>query len=177
MGLLILHPMDPRLRVAEPDLIDRLRKLGLVGEPALWQPFSWHTGADFLRQIAFMGCSPHIRLDPESPEDRGWTWLSLDLRDQPVLRHGRNTRPPVCPSCRKRVKDFPIDQPLAELECPHCGAQAPIYRFGWKNTAGIASLFVELHNIYPGEAVPVDALLQQLEAIYGCAWGYFYLLP
>jgi hypothetical protein len=36
-------------------------------------------------------------------------------------------------------------------------------------------VFIEVHNIFPGEAQPVAALLRQLQQLDGSPWRYFYL--
>jgi len=46
----------------------------------------------------------------------------------------------------------------------------------WTKHAGFARLFIEIGNVFPGEAVPVDELLSCLRELGIGEWVYFYQL-
>jgi hypothetical protein len=45
----------------------------------------------------------------------------------------------------------------------------------WRQDAGIARFFIQIEDIFPGEAVPVPTLLQELIQAADCPWRHFYL--
>ncbi len=50
-----------------------------------------------------------------------------------------------------------------------------MWSWDWKQQGGFARLVIQVEEIFPGEAVPTDALLALLEHESGCAWRYFYV--
>ena len=58
--------------------------------------------------------------------------------------------------------------------CSSCGANAEASELNWRQGAGFGRFFMEIQNVFPGEAVPGDELLRALEASTGTPWTYFY---
>jgi hypothetical protein len=133
-------------------------------------------GEQFLSLITFMGCSPFVRLEPDSPDDAGHCHLTLvGPLPEPILRQGQNSRPPLCGNCRKPIPEWRHYKPEDALKCPRCGTANPADRLDWKHNTGIARLFIEIHNIFPGEAIPTPKLINALGSLTSSEWDYFFL--
>ena len=62
-----------------------------------------------------------------------------------------------------------------EIPCPDCGLENPPWGYDWREKAGFGRLFVQIEEVFPGEAVPTPGLLEILENSSGCAWERFYI--
>mgnify|MGYP001825671206 CR=1 FL=1 len=179
VGSLFLHPVDARLHVDPDRLAHHLQQTGFCGEPVAGLPQATRIGDRFLQLVTFMGCSPHIELEPRWPGDEDFCHVRLHQFAEPVLMVGSNTRPPRCPGCRKAAGKDPAAftglHADASVSCAKCGETYRFTALDWRRSAGLASLFVEVRSVFPGEAVPVDALLDGLAAMTGGRWTYFYL--
>ena len=182
-GRLVLAPLSPLDAPPMAPLLDYLTSSGFIGAALPGEhPGEYFIGERFLQQITFMGCSPHIELEP--PAD-GSSFCHIRLNDalnQPVLLHGRNTQPPRCGSCRKRLPNWKdslqewVGSPTqSQIECPHCGEIQSAIDLGWRQSAGSGRLFLYVEDVFPGEAVPVSGFLKALEKTTGCRWHYFYI--
>ncbi len=176
-GVLILAPGDPASRLpTREQLVHALGDIGLLGAPLAGQDDTYLAGERFLQLITFMGCSPHVRLEP--PVDGADAFCHLALLgpyDRPRLLHGRNTRPPRCPRCKTAITNWREFVDADTITCSHCGATCSMAQLEWRRNAGYGRLFIEIRNIFPGEAVPVDELMNRLRETGGGEWGYFYL--
>ncbi len=153
------------------DLAAYLYQRGVIATPL--PTHRYPLGDHFLRDIAFMGCSPAIRLEPAGSDDHGYCYLTLEGPfDPPQLRHGRNTRPPRCPHCHQGITPWQAAISGTPLPCPHCHHTAPLDQLLWRHNAGYARLFITIHNIFPGEAIPQPGLLNDLTATFNQPWGY-----
>jgi NAD-dependent SIR2 family protein deacetylase len=87
---------------------------------------------------------------------------------------GKNSLPPRCESCRKRIDDWQQrGQKLAV--CPHCGHQQDPATYDFKQSAGFGRFLLKIENIFPQEAIPSQRLLNILQqACNGATWHYFY---
>ena len=179
-GTLLLMPPATAIPPTGQALGQQLRKLGLIGEQ--WRDNRYLTGDRFLQLITFMGCAPRLQLEP--PADGSEHFCHVRLSGPfptPRLRYAGNSRPPRCPACRRRIAAL-RDQmpgwrellPDAPLECPQCAARYPATALDWGDQAGVSRLFIEITEVFPGEAVPVPSLMQKL-AGDGAAWRYCYL--
>ena len=136
-------------------------------------------GKRFLQLITFMGCSPHIRFEPRDADDDDYCFIRILEYEKPRLLRSQNSRTPGCPHCRKpAVADWSLleNPQKTTLSCQHCGALSRPEELRWRNDAGMARLFIEINSIFPGEAQPVESLMQHLQKETGCEWRYFYLL-
>jgi uncharacterized Zn-finger protein len=177
-GILILHPDDPGSGPQLRPLRQLLTDMGLIGAAVRGQQETFSAGEQFLQLITFMGCSPHIRLEPQGEHDNGYCFIRLKSFDAPRLRVSAHARPPRCQACAKPVAAAWLEQleTHGAVTCPHCGHRHRQPRqLRWRNDSGMARVFIEIHNIFPGEAQPVAALLRQLQELDGSPWRYFYL--
>lgn len=180
-GSLLIHPADP---AASPPsltaLAGLLDELGLIGEPLPAQPAAYRVGPGFLRHVTFLGCSPHLVLDP--PEDGGDAFSHVAVLGpyaSPHLIVGDNTQAPRCRACRAPFADWRAEAlawmshpDSAVATCPACEArQAPV-ALDWRETAAVGRVFVDVRNVFPGEGVPGDELLDRLAKLTGGRWRY-----
>jgi hypothetical protein len=179
-GSLLLYPADP---AAEPPaaaaVAEALAALGLVGDP-LGSAGAFRVGPEFLRHVTFLGCAPHLVLDP--PPDGGTGFSHLVIAGPfatPRLVLGANAATPRCPGCRARFGDWRaavagwVEAPLAvSAHCAACGAAHRPADLDWRETAATGRLWVEVRNVFPGEAVPGDDLLRALGRLGAGSWRY-----
>ena len=144
---------------------------------------SYLCGENFAQLITFMGCSPHLVF--EQPEDGSENYCHIVIHhfESIQLLTGEQTAPPRCPHCRYRIADWRSmldnwheDAASQSWHCPKCETDSSPSELDWRQTGGAGSLFVEIKNIFPGEAVPVDQLMAKLQEISGEKWRYFYLV-
>ncbi len=176
-GVLILSPNDPAssLPACKP-LVQALGDIGLLGAPLTGADDTYLVGERFLQLITFMGCSPHVLLEPpEDGTDRFCHLALLGPYKQPRLLVGRNTRPPRCTQCKTAITNWREFVDADTITCSHCNATCSIAQLEWRKNAGYGRLFIEIRNIFPGEAVPVEELMNRLRETGGGEWGYFYL--
>ncbi len=182
-GRLSLAPVDVDAAPEPTALLAYLAETGVTG-PALVSAGKGHylVGDSFLQHISFMGCSPHIELEPPHDDSPFCHIRVQGPLPQPVLHLGRNAQAPRCPACRGRVDDWRghstawVMQALSKcVLCPRCGSSQRPADLYWRHSAGAGRLFIHVEDVFPGEAVPVHALLKGLEKITGGAWDYFYV--
>lgn len=196
---LILHPVAPDYAPASiPALEAALRHIGLIGEA--WagtvaatdtgtaaqagreaEPRRYLIGPHFLQLITFMGCAPAIELAPPAAAGAGFCHVSLaSPLARPQFRADRQGVRPRCPACRSRIADWPQRveawraDPAAQAACPACGELLAVPHIDWRHSAGCARQFVFIHDIYPREALPTEALFTALQGVTGQHWDYFY---
>ncbi len=180
-GSLLLFPADPAAAPPPvPAVIDVLAGLGLIGEP-LASEGAFRAGRGFLHHLTFLGCAPYLVLEP--PPDGGPGFSHVVVAGPfatPRLLVGANTAAPRCPACRARFADWRAAVPgwcaaplAASVTCPACRAVHAPAALDWRETAAVGRLFVEIRNVFPGEAVPGEELLGTLERLGpGGAWHY-----
>jgi len=185
-GRLVFTPADPYCVPPDiPAILARLRRIEFCAEALEEMPGQHYLlGARFMQLVSFMGCSPFIRLQP-SEDDQPFCHLVVDgPHAEPIFLHGRNTTPPSCEQCRKRIPDWQqlIErwrrQPEGFLAgCPHCGHRQNPLSYNWRQSAGFGRLFLYVENIFPNEAIPSPELLRNLEeGEHDCMpWSYFYI--
>ncbi|AGA89305.1 hypothetical protein Thimo_0446 [Thioflavicoccus mobilis 8321] len=175
-GRLVLSPSDPDAAPDPTQLRDGLTDAGLLGEPILSVPGAYRVGPQFLVLITFAGCAVHLETEATGDDARPFTHVRLTGPEpESRFRQGRNTRPPRCPRCRERLSDWRSRlQPGSPLACPACGMVAPACAWDWRTQAGCGRLFVDIEEVFPGEALPTPGLMDTLAAISGHPWRYFY---
>jgi hypothetical protein len=185
-ALLVICPEDPEHPPPSIDhLTSSLNSVGLTGKAIIQDGYTpkqqYMAGERFLDLIAFLGCSPNIKLEPDE-DHQSFCHINIVVNQGEgiLFRPGRQTTPPRCPSCRKPLKNWrELISPGAlpdELEwrCPDCGQYARPWQYDWRKTAGFGRCFIEITDIYPKEALPQSSLLDALMQEYSIDWTWFY---
>jgi hypothetical protein len=176
-GSLILHPKNPAENpVPTAGLMRHLGAIGLLGAPLDKENSVFRVGSRFLQLISFLGCSPYLQLDP--PGDGSDNFCHIIVRgpfESPKLLYGEGAHPPRCPSCGALMKQWKEGVDSGLIGCGECGSKHPPGSIAWGKQAGYGRLFVEIRNIFPGEAIPVAELMSALQDLGIGEWGYFFL--
>jgi hypothetical protein len=176
IGKLILHSgsAEPSLSKRE-SLIDFLRAIGLLGSSLDHTEETFFTGDKFLQLISFVGCSTNVCLTPKSGMDDNFCNLAVKgPLKQPLLVWGSNSRPPRCPTCKQPLTDWKEPSGEQTITCSQCGTASHLDEISWGKQAGYGRIFIEISNIFPGEARPVHDLLISLGKVTATEWSYFY---
>jgi hypothetical protein len=185
-GRLILTPSDPHLVPDVDLLIEGLSQSGFQGDPLSAGAVStgegeraFAIGAGFLSLLTFAGCAVQIR---DSRSDGRFSHIRIGpVSPYPRLMVGRNTRSPRCVGCRaplsgwRELVDHWATHPHAGVRCPACGETRPPWHWDWKQQGGFGRAFVQVEEVFPGEAVPTSALFEQLIRVSGIGWRHFYI--
>lgn len=180
IGRMVLSPLDPFRLPDRIPLIAALTDAGFLGSPLTGVDNAFAAGDRFLQLVIFAGCSVRIELAPGADGPFCHIRFVGPFR-QPVFRSGRNTRPPRCPGCRSPLKSWKDrlpnegDADTDEVPCPACGRASPPWDYDWKEKAGFGRLFLQIEEVFPGEATPSSGLMELLERTSGCAWQWFYI--
>lgn len=183
MPKLVFHAKNPNY-VPEnvANIVKTLQQIGFVG--AQWQSPDvvygerYLIGNSFLSLITFMGCAPAIELEPieDNPESTEFCHIEIeDIKENINFVRGSEHIISRCPHCRQRHADWKIIPESLLYACDKCNVETHLSEYDWKNTAGCGRFFINLHGIYPQEALPTLNLLQTLEKITGTEWTYFYI--
>ena len=178
MPSLFFHAGDPHWTPEDPaHLTAVLRQLGFLGAPLeAAGGGAYRAGDEFLGLVMFLGCSPQVELDPDAaPAGAAVCYISIyQYPDVQFIAADRRPQP-RCPQCRAPVEPLPDLASDTLYHCEECNTASPLHAIDWRHAAGFGRCFIEVHGIYPQEAVPVDKLLQQLETCSGSKWDYFYV--
>ncbi|MFN2338000.1 MAG: hypothetical protein ABR544_03405, partial [Gammaproteobacteria bacterium] len=167
---LILHAGDPdHLPPDARVLAAALADIGLIAAPLAHDPVAWQAGPEFLTLVIFLGCSPHVELQPTDARQAAagcfchvrYQWQGAG----PVFRSSAGRLQPRCPGCRRQleqwqelVRGWPSGR-VATVCCAGCGRTLQAPELDWRQCAGFGRWFLEIWNIHPHEAVPADALI------------------
>lgn len=177
MPSLLLHPDEPDWVPADrADFVALLGNLGLIdaaseaGEGSVFR-----LGRQFLDLVMFLGCSPHVVIDPQDP-DGGQPVCRLRYHVYSDVRFLSARMPPAvrCPHCRAPASGGVQRAPDRPFSCPQCGRISAAQALDWRQAAGFGRCFLELSGIYPHEAVPSDRLMETLRNYSRSPWCYFY---
>jgi hypothetical protein len=179
-GRLLLCTQDPFLLPKRTLLLATLAEAGFLGTPLTGREGAFVPGERFLQLVTFAGCSVQVELSPSGDSPFCHILLSGPF-ERPKFLCGRNTRPPRCRGCRTPLRDW--SRILAawqeggpgEIPCPSCGETAPLWAYDWKEKAGYGRQFVQIEEVFPGEAAPTPGLMELLESSTQQAWRYFYI--
>ena len=164
------------------DIISALQESGFLGEK--WQSPEnvsaerYLIGDSFLSLVTFMGCAPAIELEPliEQPDSIEFCHVEIEeVKKAATFIRGSDHLISRCPHCRQRHADWETIPENLSYACDKCNVETPLSEYDWKHTAGVGRFFINLHGIYPQEALPTSSLLQTLEKISGTEWDYFYI--
>jgi hypothetical protein len=157
-------------------LTSLLRDIDLISGnlPASEQTLHYSVGEKFLDYIAYMGCSPAIQFDTTEDQDN-FCHIKIHHHESPQLIYSKKQfSAPICPACKKPVKNWQQNISEAAIRCDHCQTVSDIETFNWRRMAGYAQLFIEITDIFPKEAVPQQILMDRLSSITDTGWLYFY---
>ena len=178
---LVLCPVDPDWIPSDADRIERLlRSIRFIGAP-LSGARCYLAGERFLHLVAFMGCSPGVRLEPgDDGDDFCFIELSGDAGSI-QFRCGAHTGTPRCEQCgapftdwKSAVARWQHEGGTTRWQCSACGREAPPWEYDWRKSAGFGRCFIEINSIFPREAIPQQQLLDTLNSHYRVDWHYFY---
>lgn len=179
---MLLTPQDPQAVIDQANVRRILREAGFSDGPLPGTESSFLAGNRFLSLITFAGCSVQLELRPSNTSGERFCHIRFSgPYRQPVLRHGRNTRPPRCPSCRAPDREWRdhclhgAGRGVEPIQCASCGTPSLPWFWDWKETGGYGRGFVEIEEIFPGEASPTPALISLLEGIADIPWRHFYV--
>jgi hypothetical protein len=176
-GKLILHSDWTQPSILEAELLaDALRDTGLIGEPLAKDKELFLAGKHFLQLISFVGCSTNVCLTPKPGDAGNFCNIAITgpLR-QPTLIWDRNRRPPRCPACETPMTNWQEQIHPGKLTCSQCNKELQLQEISWGRQAGYGRIFIEISNIFPGEARPTHILLAELSRTTSTEWSYFYI--
>jgi len=180
IGRLLLATRDPHL-LPDPSAVEEaLAAHGFLGARLPGRTNAFLAGDRFLRLLTFAGCSVQVELSPTGDGPFCHVLITGPF-ESPRFLSGRGTRPPRCPACRNPLKKW--QQTLAAWEsgetanipCPSCGETNPPWAYDWKEKAGFGRLFVQIEEVFPGEAVPTPELMKLVERVTHSEWRHFYI--
>jgi hypothetical protein len=176
-GRLVLTPDEPSLAPQAPHLARGLTDVGLIGGPIDVSGTAFYAGPKLLSLVSFTGCAVSVATAPDSAAGAAFTHVRfVGPYRAPRLRYGRNTRPPRCPHCRSRLETWrTLLHPERDITCPSCARRISPAGWDWRLQGGIGRVFIDVEEVFPGEAVPTATLMQALAAFSGATWRYFYL--
>lgn len=162
-------------------MVASLQQLGVIAQPVTADDASRYLiGEAFLQLFSFMGCAPSIEFMPPHSERPDWdsfVFIHLSsVTEQARWLVDHDSAKPACPHCQRRTRDWMSHyQPESALiHCPHCQQLASVCDWRWYDAGACARYFISIVNVYPKEAMPTEALFEQLQQTTGVAWQYFY---
>ena len=181
VGRMVLTTADPRVCPQIDLLVETLGARGLLGARLGEGPQAgFRIGSGFFSLLAFTGCAVTLETEPNGGAPFCHIRLST-ASEHPRPMVGRNTRPPRCPACRARLTDWRDREPdwranrHAGVTCPSCGETRPPWLWDWKHQGGFGRFFIQIEEVFPGEAMPTPALFDLLMRASGVGWRHFYI--
>ena len=180
-ALLVLCPDNPHWAPPDnPGLKQFLQSIQLIGEPYQGET-QFYTGEKFLELVAFLGCSPDIKLEP-GDKNQSFCRIHVQTGAEEVEFHcGEHTHAPRCTQCRSPVNNWQNEITTWRENgagflwtCESCKHQAAPWQYNWRKSAGFGKCFIEINDIFPKEAIPQQHLLDTLNSHYGVGWNYFF---
>lgn len=146
------------------------------------QDYRFLVGDKFLQYVTFLGCSPHIELQPPADGSLNFCHFQFSqFKQNPIFRHASNNVFARCPQCGKRIATWqhPVSQwrenpQCFMFACEKCHAEISLYQLSWRHTAAVARVFIDIFSIYPQEAIPTDQFMRVMQNATGEKWDYFY---
>jgi len=173
---LYLHPENHKT-LKTSVLISELEKIGLIAKPLIAKQMKdkhFYTGENYLDYIAYMGCAPNLQFKA-SGDNKNFCFIKVHSYDRKQLIVSKTqARPPLCPECKKPVKNWEEKITDRTLFCENCNKTAGIEGYDWRKMGGFAQLFIEITDVFPKEAVPQPSLLDKLSKITQTKWQFFY---
>ncbi len=140
-------------------------------------------GEKFNHLLMFMGCSPtiHGSEDTGAGSDNAATRVAVQILsfEHKIFYCAKERLKFCCRVCKKyasvpRVNHF--IQESSHFSCPHCHQSYAYEQFNWRKQAAVGKQFIQIHGIFPSEAIPSDRLLTLLQQLNQSPWFYCYVL-
>jgi len=129
-------------------------------------------GSKLMDYITFLGCSPALQ--------RGEIESGINIHhfNQLTGVGGKSIQTIRYPGCKHPVhepENLVTSYPEVEKwKCPMCGNEGKTEQIQWRKSAGFSTIFIEISQIFPKEAVPSDKLLNALHKFTNLHWQWFY---
>ncbi len=168
---LFLYAEDSKnFNLSKTQLIDYLQEIDFITNQTRSLPLQ--VGSKLMDYITFLGCSPALqRGDIESS-------ISIHHFNQLTGLGGKSIQTIRYPGCK-----HPVHQPenlitsypeVKKWKCPVCGIEGKTDEIQWRKSVGFSTIFIEISQIFPKEAVPSDKLLNALNKFTNHHWQWFY---
>jgi len=151
-------------------LTDYLQEIDFIANQTRSLPLK--VGCKLMDFITFLGCSPALqRGEIESS-------ISIHQFNQLTGLGGKSITTIRYPGCK-----HPVDEPenlvrsypgVKNWKCPVCGIEGKTDEIQWRKSAGFSTVFIEISQVFPKEAVPSDKLLIALNKFTHHHWQWFY---
>ncbi len=146
-------------------------------------PEHYLVGDRFLQHVSFLGCSPYLKVHPETENDTDFCTASIPASSTAInYLASQHVTAPRCPVCKKSIakyqtimQEWTQNKSNTLIECQQCGESSALYDLDWRKNAGFFNFHIAISNIFPKEAIPGDALLDWLQATTKHEWKYFYI--
>ena len=179
-GRLLLCTQNPYLLPERSRLTMALSAAGFLGAPLEGLMDAYAVGERFLQLITFAGCSVRIELSPDGDSPFCHVRYAGPF-DQPHILIGHNTRALRCRSCRSPLQGWREDlaqwrrDRTMDIPCPACSESRPPWAYDWREKAGFGRFFIQIEEVFPGEASPTPELTKLLEFTADSQWSHFYV--
>lgn len=177
LSRLILFPKDPQLQLEVAPLMEQLQQRQIADSqlPAQYGAESYLVGERFFDGFLFLGCSPAIELAPTDSE-APFCYLQVEVEAVCQLVAGGRVKA-VCKACKQRYQPLEVvtEGEMPMVRCHHCGEETAANEVAWRKSAALSATRLSLWNIFEGEAVPSDQLLNLLAVQSGVQWTYAYI--
>lgn len=164
--------------------INQCQQLGLLAGPAgSQQSDHFLLGERFMQYVSFVGCSPYLKLAPESDHDDNYSQAVIPLLKPDISFFSTKPLPlPRCLHCKKplsRISEaldrWEEDKKSVTVECSSCQKTSELYELDWRRNAAFSRFYLAFSHIYPKEAIPGDGLIDWLRQYSRREWQYCYL--
>ena len=176
--VLVLYPQDADYQISRmTDVMHDLHKIGLIDASIVHHTDAWQVGSRFMELVTFLGCSPSLKLTEEKPGDP-FTYVEIPAAYKETrLIAGQNARAPKCPHCKAPYEGWRIwkEKPFEIQHCDACTNEIDAKSMNWRQVSCVARQVIIIHEVFEGEAVPGDELMQSLHNITGTPWNYCYI--
>ncbi|MCW9023391.1 MAG: phage terminase large subunit family protein [Gammaproteobacteria bacterium] len=181
---LVLHPKNMSYAPESwDDIVMVLREEAFLGERyTVDEPGRYFIGDSFLQMITFMGCSPHIELEPLEQGGLDFCHVAFsEISSLAQFRHHERDVFARCPECGRRdqtwhdfINAWEQAPETTQYHCTKCETVSAAEDIRWRNSAGFACMFIDIYSVFPNEGVPTQQLLSLLKRVSGEEWNYFY---
>jgi len=173
---LYLFPSQPSI-VDTAIVIKKLQQMNVIAETFVEEKYL--LGNEFMHLITFAGCSPYLKLEPNSNSDTEFCHFSYyEQASNHKLLISHTQARPRCPNCNKTIPQWKEhikeweSNPLSMVQCQACKKENTAFDLNWKRYAAKGGFLLQFHNIFPGEAIPSDHLLAELSLITNTKWQF-----